>query len=502
MPFGLTNAPATFQHYISTTLSDLLDVCCVVYLDDILIYSKDRESHTKDLCKVLERLRPAGLYAKPSKCQFYQSEIEFLRYIISPEGISMDLRRIESVMDWPEPTTLREVQVFLGFCNFYRRFITNYAKTAKALTDLTKGAINGKKSGKLNDEFRDVERQAFRRLKEKFSEAPLLRHYDPRKPTKIETDASGFAVAAVISQQHEDKRWYPIAFWSRKLADAETRWGTPDQEMLAIVEAFKHWRQYVEGHESQVEVLTDHQNLQSFMKQPKLNGRQARWLIFLAPYDFVINYRTGKTNPADAPSRRPDYQGGDEPNTDLLPLLEAKIPASREVVASGSAIYSPMINSTAPHRTDEHRTAPHRTAPMNNPTAPMNTAPHRTDEHRTAPTNNSQFQGYEKPNNDLLVLLEAKTPKFRDTASSGHRKSGDPPAPVKILHIKKKIVKGALSKESVYEQDSSEGLLRRIRRLQESDPFCREKVSTPGLGESSGDEWSYTNSLLRFKTGV
>ncbi|KAL2104482.1 hypothetical protein VUR80DRAFT_423 [Thermomyces stellatus] len=292
MPFGLTNAPATFQHYISTALSDLLDSCCIVYLDDILIFSKDRDTHTSDLHNVLERLRAAGLYAKPSKCEFYQHQVEFLGYILSPDGVSMDPKRIETVESWPIPQSYHDIQVFLGFCNFYRRFIEKYAKVSRPLSDLLKGSKNGKKPGpvQLNNEAM----KAFHDLKAKFTTAPLLRHFDPKKRTRVETDASKFAVAAVLSQQHEDKKWYPVAFWSRKLNSAEVNYGTPDQEMLAIVEAFKHWRQYVEGPESPVEVLTDHQNLQSFMQHTKLNGRQARWLIYLAPYDFTTE---GRINP-------------------------------------------------------------------------------------------------------------------------------------------------------------------------------------------------------------
>ena len=347
MPFGLTNAPATFQHYISLALSDLLDACCIVYLDDILIFSKDRDNHTKDLHQILERLRGAGLYAKPSKCAFYQKEVEFLGYILSPDGVSMDPKRVRTVEEWPKPQSYYDIQVFLGFCNFYRRFIQGYAKLSRPLSDLLRGSKDGRKPGAVTLEGNTL--KAFHQLKGSFTEAPVLRHFDPKKRVRIETDASKFAIAAVLSQQHEDRRWYPVAFWSRKLNPAEVNYGTPDQEMLAIVEAFKHWRQYVEGQESQVEVLTDHQNLQSFMKQSKLNGRQARWLIFLAPYDFVIAYRTGKTNPADAPSRRPDYKGQEESNTELLPLLQAKMPGATpdETSRQGKAGEMPVTASVS-----------------------------------------------------------------------------------------------------------------------------------------------------------
>ena len=162
MPFGLTNAPATFQNYIHKALHDLLDTICVVYLDDILIFSKTREGHTKHIQQVLERMRAAELYAKPSKCAFYQKSVEFLGFILSVEGISMDNRRVATVAEWQEPKTYREVQVFLGFCNFYRWFIHRYSTIAAPLNALLKGSKNGVKPGAL--ELGDNERLAFNRL--------------------------------------------------------------------------------------------------------------------------------------------------------------------------------------------------------------------------------------------------------------------------------------------------------------------------------------------------
>jgi hypothetical protein len=122
MPFGLTNAPATFQSYIHSALYDILDHFCIVYLDDILIFSLDRKTHTSHVQQVLQRLRDAELYANLSKCCFYQSQVEFLGYVISQDGVSMDQSRVDAIISWEEPRSFRELQVFLGFCNFYRRF--------------------------------------------------------------------------------------------------------------------------------------------------------------------------------------------------------------------------------------------------------------------------------------------------------------------------------------------------------------------------------------------
>jgi hypothetical protein len=278
MPFGLTNAPATFQAYINRALAGLVDVCCVVYLDDILVYSDTREQHVRDLRAVLERLRKFALYASWKKCKFFTQEVEFLGYIVGVAGVSMDPRRVTTVEEWPRPTTLREVQVFLGFANFYRRFIRSYSKIVAPLTALTKGSKDGKKTGPLL--WGESEEHAFRTVKASFTAAPVLRHYDPSAELRMETDASQFAIAAILSQKlyagEEHAGWYPIAFWSRKMIPAECNYETHDGELLAIVEGFKQFRHYLEGAAHAVQVLTDHNNLRGFMGVKQLNGRQAR----------------------------------------------------------------------------------------------------------------------------------------------------------------------------------------------------------------------------------
>lgn len=189
MPFGLANAPATFQAYINRALSGLVDYLCVVYLDDILIYSSgSKEDHWKRVGQVLERLRKYSLYVKLSKCEFAVHQVEFLGYIISNEGVAMDPRRVSAIAEWPRPKTHREVQVFLGFCNFYRRFIRAYSRIASPLTGLLIGSENGKKTGPLD--WTVEAETAFNQLREVFTQAPLLRHYEPELPIRIETDAS------------------------------------------------------------------------------------------------------------------------------------------------------------------------------------------------------------------------------------------------------------------------------------------------------------------------
>ena len=333
MPFGLANAPATFQAYINQALQGFLDTICVVYLDDILIYSASYDQHIADVRMVLERLRKWQLYANLSKCEFFTQEVEFLGYIVGTAGISMDQRRVATINEWEPPKTYRELQVFLGFANFYRRFVAGYSKITAPLSDLLKGSKNGKKLGPF--EFPPKAEEAFQKLKQAFASASMLRHYDPAKPTRLETDASGFALAGVITQQQEPGGlWYPVAFWSRKMLPAEMNYETHDQELLAIVEVFKVWRHYLLGVHVTVIVLTDHNNLKYFMTTKALNPRQARWAETLAQFDFEIRYRTGKSNPADGPSRRPDYKPSDDERATVgLPTLQSKLQASRSEIA-------------------------------------------------------------------------------------------------------------------------------------------------------------------------
>lgn len=361
MPFGLANAPATFQAYINRALAGLVDITCVVYLDDILIYSEKTEEHEHHVRQVLERLRQFQLYANRKKCEFYTEQVEFLGFIVTTDGVQMDNRRIVAIQDWPVPKTYREVQVFLGFANFYRRFIHHYSQVAAPLTGLLKGSKEGKKTGPFL--WGDAEQTAFRTLCDAFTTAPMLVHFDPNRKIRIETDASDFAVAAILSQPDNDGAWHPVAFWSRKMIPAECNYETHDQELLGIVEAFKQWRHYADGSRFPIEVLTDHNNLRGFMQVKHLNGRQARWAIYLAAYDFEIKHQPGKNNPADAPSRRPDYEGVKTSFNQLLPTLQHKLanvgsvvsdPKWQEIIrqAGWSDLKGPREPQTEPENSD------------------------------------------------------------------------------------------------------------------------------------------------------
>jgi len=301
-------------------------VSCIVYLDDILIYSRTEEEHVIHVQQVLGRLRRFKLYAKMSKCEFYKDRVGFLGYVVTPEGVTMEQDRIKTISEWPTPGSIHDVRVFIGFANYYHRFIRGFSKLAAPLNRLTEKGPNMAKGGhkQRTEESRPVrlgpeELGAFEKLKSRFLEAPVLTHFRPDQPIRLETDASGFAVSGIISQPCIEKdqkvQYRPIAFYSRKLIAAEKNYDTHDAELLAIVASFKHWRHYLEGAMHQVEVLSDHANLQYFMTTKVLSRRQVRWAEWLATFNFRLMYRQGKVNPADGPSRRPDYNA-DGPDMD------------------------------------------------------------------------------------------------------------------------------------------------------------------------------------------
>ncbi|OJT10654.1 Transposon Tf2-12 polyprotein [Trametes pubescens] len=302
MPFGLTNAPGTFQAYIQDALRDLLDVICVVYIDDILIFSRTQAEHNQHVTMVLDRLRKAGLFANAKKCAFDQPEVEYVGYIINQDGIRMDPKKLNTVIDWPMPGSVKEVQSFLGFTNFYRRFIQNYARIALPLNRLTTKAAKG-----APFEWTPEANAAFEALRDAVLSAPVLRHFDPSCPSTLSTDASDFAIAGVLHQPDDQGLLHPVAFFSRKLTPAEINYEVYDKELLAIVESFRTFRAWLIGTVVPVAVVSDHKNLEYFMSSRVLNRRQARWSMFLSEFNFRLDYAPGIKNPADAPSRRADF---------------------------------------------------------------------------------------------------------------------------------------------------------------------------------------------------
>ncbi|MBW0474457.1 hypothetical protein O181_014172 [Austropuccinia psidii MF-1] len=203
MPFGLTNAPASFQNLVKDVFYDPLDIYVVVYLDEIMVFSKSEEEHVTHFSTVLSRLRANNLFAKASKCLFHVTSVEYLGYVVSSEGLKMDQEKVQQILNWPPPRNLKALQSFLGFANFYCRFIKNYSKKISSLTSFLKK----NSCFPLNEEAL----RQFHQLKEAFTIAPILSHFDPSLPTIVETDASDYALGAVLSQISDSGK-HPIAF--------------------------------------------------------------------------------------------------------------------------------------------------------------------------------------------------------------------------------------------------------------------------------------------------
>lgn len=272
MPFGLTNAPATFMTLMNDILRPFLDKFVVVYLDDILIYSRDETEHQQHLAMVLQVLRDHQLYAKASKCEFFKKEVDFLGHIVGASGLRMEPGKIDAIKSWPVPQNATDVRSFLGMANFYRRYIADCSSIAAPLTDLTQQY--------KAFQWSDKHQQAFEKLKQAVMTAPVLLIPDPKKDFVLTTDASGFAVGAVLQQEDSEGKLRPVAFESRKLNPAQQRYATHERETLAIILALEQWRCYLLG--KRVLVFTDHMSLKYLMTQPHLSSRQARWVDFLA----------------------------------------------------------------------------------------------------------------------------------------------------------------------------------------------------------------------------
>jgi len=296
VPFGLTNAPSTFQTLMNNLFGHLPFVS--VYLDDILIFSRNAKEHAEHLRQVLKTLRDNKLHAKLAKCKFFQTSVEFLGHILIPDGIRPCPDKIAAIKEWPIPTDLRSLQSFLGFVNYYRHFIDKFAMNATPLNAL------------LNKHtpftWTSACQKAFETLRDSLISEPVLKIFEPELETRIETDASGFAIGSVLTQKHKDG-WHPVAFLSRSMTAPEKNYPIQEQELLALIYALKKWRHYLFGME--ITAYTDHETLVGWQSNRDLSGRKARWVETLSEFPVRILYRPGQQNiVADALSRRRDYE--------------------------------------------------------------------------------------------------------------------------------------------------------------------------------------------------
>ncbi len=266
MPFGLSNSPAVFQALVNDVLRDMVDQFIYVYLDDILIFSSSLQEHVQHVRRVLQRLLENGLFVKEEKCTFHAQSVPFLGFIVSPEGVRMDPDRVKAVVSWPTPDSRKALLRFLGFANFYRRFIRNFSQLAAPLTALT--------STKMTFRWSNAAEAAFTKLRSRFVSAPILRAPDPTRQFVVEVDASEVGVGAVLSQRAtSDDKVHPCAFFSHRLSPAKRNYDIGNRELLAVKLALEEWRHWLEGSGVPFIVWTDHKNLEYIQSAKRLNSR-------------------------------------------------------------------------------------------------------------------------------------------------------------------------------------------------------------------------------------
>lgn len=292
LPFGLSNAPATFQAAMNRVFAKYLHKFVVIYLDDIMIYSRTKEEHLQHLRLVLQLLRENRFFLKLSKCSFMQQWTLFLGFYVGPEGIKPDPAKIAAVRDWKTPVTVTEVRSFLGLRNFFSRFIQGFAVLAAPLINLTK------KNNSFSWSAACAE--GFQALKTALTESPVLQAPDPDLPFTLVTDASGFGMGAVLMQNEQ-----PVAYFSKRFSPAEMNYSVSEQELCATINALKRWRHHLEGCKG-LTIVTDHHPNTFFQGTPVLSRRQARWYELLQRFHFEWKYEPGSTNVADPLSRCPN----------------------------------------------------------------------------------------------------------------------------------------------------------------------------------------------------
>ena len=285
MPFGLMNAPATFQRMRDFVLQDIF--FARVYIDEVVIFSKTLEEHVTHLKEVIRRISDNGLKIKLSKFFFAQPKINLLGHVVDEKGVHVDNEKVTVIKGSPTTTTKTELRSFLGLAGYYRRFIRNFAETSAALHQATSG------TGKLV--WTEEMTFAFESLKKKLTEPPVLAFPDFDAPFVVETDASNVSLGAVLAQKKGDGKIHPLQYASRTMTSAERNYSTSEREALVIRFALKKFRVYLLS-TVPFKIITDHQALRNAFQKKDSHGRLARWLEFLAEYDFSIEYRPGKNN--------------------------------------------------------------------------------------------------------------------------------------------------------------------------------------------------------------
>ncbi len=322
VPFGVSNAPATFMTLMNEIYRPFLDKFVLVFMDDILVYSRTPEEHLQHVEKALEVLRREKLYTKESKCAFFQTEVDFLGHRITREGIKPDPKKQAAIRGWKVPTTVTEVRSFLGLASYYRRFIHGFSQIAKPLNSLLQ----------KDQPFQwgPLHQQSFDQLKQLLTHPPVLRSPDPTLPFLVETDASHDGIGAVLLQDFGEGH-QPVCFESRSLTVHEQNYTTADLELLAFVHSLKVWRHHLLGR--RFSVRSDHANLRHLATKPHLSKREIGWHSYMSEYDFEITYYPGKKNVvADALSRHPVLKATQQVDAPAFPAESTRAELRADVV--------------------------------------------------------------------------------------------------------------------------------------------------------------------------
>lgn len=295
LSFGLCNAPATFERMMESVLSGLHWETCLLYIDDVIVFGDSFDQHLQRVADVLDRLGKVGLKVSPTKCQLFKKQVSFLGHTVSEEGISTDPNKISAVEHWSAPKNLHDLRSFLGLCSYYRRFVEGFATIAKPLHRLTEKS----RSFLWTQECQE----SFEKLKQALITAPILCYPTTRENFVLDTDASGVGIGAVLSQQHDGVERV-VAYFSKTLTKHERNYCITRKELLAVIEAVKHFHHYIYG--VPVLVRTDHGALTWLLNFKNIEGQMARWLETLGEYDLKIQHRVGRKHMnADGLSRLP-----------------------------------------------------------------------------------------------------------------------------------------------------------------------------------------------------
>ena len=312
MPFGLKNAPAYFQRVMDMALRGLSWKCCMVFFDDIVVFSQTWQAHLQDLAGVLGKLRAKNITLNFNKCEFARTELVYLGYLIDKQGLRPNPAKVEAVTRFEAPKTVSQLRTFLGMTGQFRRFIRDYATVARPLQELIKSGTGKKRDNTfLELVWLEPQQSSFDSLKQKLAEVALLKFPNQSKPLILTTDASDYAIGAMLSQKDDDGVEAPIEFISRLLSKAEVNYNATEREGLAVVFACQRFRHYLHG--SKFEVRTDHKALEFIFRNPEPKGRLARWAVILSEFEFKVVHKAGCSNQvADALSRQ---RNAEQPNS-------------------------------------------------------------------------------------------------------------------------------------------------------------------------------------------